>query len=239
MRQYPTQRIDRADEQLSKPNRKRCDNGCDNRQERHVLHDKNGDASESQSERQGWKRGTRTVGEDVSNARVPRRGARCVNRSKILRGNRFGGTLQTIREGCEVRNELDSIRGLRSAKLGNTPSEYRQGSWQARKQIPSTCNKPEVHRGASRRGKQTAQLESGLGRVADGLPSGMDRPRLIYDVASHQFPAPRGVPQHDFEPPRVTGRKDLRRDRIKALGNAVVPQVIYPIAQEVFKYLTK
>jgi DNA (cytosine-5)-methyltransferase 1 len=122
------------------------------------------------------------------------------------------------------------------AELGNTKSKCRQGYRQARKQVTSARTGTWLHRSTGCRRKQTAQFKSGLGRVVDGLSGGLHRP-LIYDVTGHQFPAPRGVPQYDFEPPRVTDRKDLRRDRIKALGNAVVPQVIYPIAVEMYKYL--
>ena len=36
------------------------------------------------------------------------------------------------------------------------------------------------------------------------------------------FPAGPG-PQYDWEPPRVTTRKDGRRKRLRCLGNAIVP----------------
>jgi DNA (cytosine-5)-methyltransferase 1 len=53
-----------------------------------------------------------------------------------------------------------------------------------------------------------------------------------------RWPAVPDEPQHDWEPPRtVTGTMPNRAKRIKALGNAVVPQVVEPIAfriKEVF-----
>ena len=54
-----------------------------------------------------------------------------------------------------------------------------------------------------------------LGGVADGLPRGMD---------AHRWPAGRGEEQHEWEAPRVAKAAPERRHRLKALGNAVVPQ---------------
>lgn len=54
--------------------------------------------------------------------------------------------------------------------------------------------------------------QSGLGGMADGIPSGMDG-------------------YWDIEPdiPRITDNVSHRCDRIKSLGNAVVPQQFYPV----------
>lgn len=55
-----------------------------------------------------------------------------------------------------------------------------------------------------------------LGGVSDGLSVGLD---------AHRWPAGRGEPQHPWEPPRVSTGATDRRHRLRALGNAVVPQV--------------
>lgn len=55
-----------------------------------------------------------------------------------------------------------------------------------------------------------------LGRVPDGIPCRMD---------GHRFPAGRGVAPHSWEPPRTRAKQPHDRARLRALGNAVVPQV--------------
>jgi DNA (cytosine-5)-methyltransferase 1 len=79
--------------------------------------------------------------------------------------------------------------------------------------------------GASRKPRQA---EPGLGRGAYGFP---------YRVDGHQFPAPPG-PQYSWEPPRTTDRTENRAARLKALGNAVVPQVVYPLAVSIMEWLS-
>ena len=58
------------------------------------------------------------------------------------------------------------------------------------------------------------QTEPGMGGGPHGIPRGLD---------AHRWPAPPG-PQHPHEPPRTRPREKHDRDRLKALGNAVVPQ---------------
>ena len=55
----------------------------------------------------------------------------------------------------------------------------------------------------------------GMGRGPAGLSARLDSP--------HRWPAPPG-PQHAWEPPRTRPRQPHDRERLKALGNAVVPQ---------------
>lgn len=116
-----------------------------------------------------------------------------------------------------------------TAELGNTEPQRRKGQWTTWQQVARTRHDTRLPKSPSDRSPGAGlALEPRLGRDVDGLPNRLD---------GHQFPAGRDQPQHDSEPPRVTTRTDKRRDRIKALGNAVVPQVIYPTALQIKTYL--
>lgn len=62
-----------------------------------------------------------------------------------------------------------------------------------------------------------------LGGVSYGIPTELD-------ITKHRWPCPPGPEQHPWEPPRAdTEDCPNRRNRLKALGNAVVPQQAYQI----------
>ena len=104
--------------------------------------------------------------------------------------------------------------------------ERLQGHWTSRKRITHARHTTKSPASSCESAKFSS--ESRMGRNVDGLPYRVDR---------HQFPASRGQQQHDGEPSRVTDITRNRRQRIRSLGNAVVPQVIYPIAVEIWEYL--
>jgi hypothetical protein len=48
-------------------------------------------------------------------------------------------------------------------------------------------------------------------------------------IAAQRWPALPHEPQHEWEAPRTTTARKWRRARLTALGNAVVPQQVYPL----------
>jgi DNA (cytosine-5)-methyltransferase 1 len=83
--------------------------------------------------------------------------------------------------------------------------------------------------------------------LADGDAAGLERRRLPRCERAHQWPARPGCPPHDWEPPRTVespvGRRTHGvsarlagtrwRAELKALGNAVVPQVVEVIGRAI------
>jgi len=86
-------------------------------------------------------------------------------------------------------------------------------------QSPVKRNGRESRRGAT---------ESRLGRNFDGLSDWLDALR---------WPAPQGLAQYDWEPPRTTTDTAYRAARVERLGLAIVPQVVYPIALAIREWL--
>ncbi len=74
------------------------------------------------------------------------------------------------------------------------------------------------------------QPQPSIRRVTHGLPGRLD---------FVGFPARPGEPQHAYEPSRTAPSTKETNARIKALGNAVVPQVAYPIFAALMEWFTE
>lgn len=79
-------------------------------------------------------------------------------------------------------------------------------------------------------------LESRLGGIADGTTTGLHRFDPLTDFPG--WPAGQGIYQHAYEPARTTAQKGkYAKERIQALGNAVVWQQAQPVFKAVVRWL--
>jgi DNA (cytosine-5)-methyltransferase 1 len=81
-------------------------------------------------------------------------------------------------------------------------------------------------------GRLECAAEPRVGGGAHGLPAGLDGPG-----PGGAWPAGRGEAQHPWEPPRTLAGVKARPARLRALGNAVVPQVAYVVGCRVAERL--
>lgn len=112
---------------------------------------------------------------------------------------------------CDVLSDADN-RGEPLRRDGELPAIEASGGIRA-----NHAGGTAEHGGGERR---TAQ--PGLGGVADGLSRWLDR----------GMSAP-GCWMDEPDIPRITSKKEHRADRLKCLGNAVVPQQFYPVFQAI------
>lgn len=86
--------------------------------------------------------------------------------------------------------------------------------------------------------KHRGGYQSGLGRTAHGTPAWVDGLNPLSDFPG--FPAGQGVFQYDYEPPRTTAEKGAHhKERLQALGNAVVWQQVLPFAEAIAAWLSE
>lgn len=139
------------------------------------------------------------------------------------------GSSWIVPEGPQVLAYADGLRGVQPE--GTLEDQRRRaedgrgdGSWRDVAYADGFSVRFEPGRSGWSSGPDAAQpertgrrsSERGLGGGAHGLSSGLD---------GHRWPAARGEAQEEGEPPRtVTDRDPTRRARVRALGNAVVPQ---------------
>ena len=102
--------------------------------------------------------------------------------------------------------------GRSSAELAHTANDR----WEVEGERASG-RLPDGERQLRRGPEADRQSQPGMGGDAHGVS---------YDVAGHRWPSPRGPFQHAWEQPRAFTRDmtDEDRSKLRALGNAVVPQ---------------
>ena len=166
---------------------------------------------------QAWHERARTliVGVDVSHAACQRHGKKCEYIECLPLPER------SIPQSESKRNKMvaSPLCGgvLPDAdSLGRIPLDIEAGKSLERQAELKSCGANSAH-GAAREYEDGAQPR--LGGMADGIPQEMDGHFLW-----------RKEPENI---PRMTDRTDNRANRLKTLGNAVVPQQIYPILKAI------
>jgi len=109
-------------------------------------------------------------------------------------------------------------RGVGQADADCARLPQRDGRDAAQGPLAATCGDAE------------GAVESRLGRIADGLSGWLD---------GHWWPAGRGQAQFEWEAPRTVTKAQRvpnRAARLKALGNAIVPQQVAPLLAAIVKY---
>jgi DNA (cytosine-5)-methyltransferase 1 len=120
--------------------------------------------------------------------------------------------------GEERQREFEDGGGVGHSDGKYAIQNERLGNW-------SDAKPGRVCEGHDRHRRST---ESRLGRVLDGLSGGLD-------AIGRRWPTGPGQKQHDWEPPRVIPNSPNRAKRLKALGNAVVPQVAELIGRAIME----
>lgn len=144
--------------------------------------------------------------------------------SEWVAGRKITGELRA-QMGDTDRNNTYGYGG----ELGYADSERLQGQRTARQSVMGTRYRAWTSEGTGYRGNGERATQSRLGRVLDGTAHRLD--------GFVPYPARPGQAQFDFEPPRVTTRKDLRAARLKALGNTMAFDVAFALMAAIQAWL--
>lgn len=119
-----------------------------------------------------------------------------------------------------------SPRGQSTPRGSSNPAPTVADTDCERRRLRDTERENATDAGQSSRSTQhrARDTQPGLGGAVDGLPGGLDMPRRWADGS------------WENGTPRVTTSKTNRTQRLKALGNAIVPQIAYEILKELERH---
>ena len=145
---------------------------------------------------------------------------RGIQEEKILQPSMYGkSAVQSRISGtiCGKKTEQaipeTSVRDLRNRGESSSASQGHESiQQQQREHYDAMCEMP--HKIALGYGEENAEAE----RINDWMDRGMSVPGYW-------------MPEPDI--PRITSKKEHRKDRLQCLGNAVVPQQFYPVFQAI------
>lgn len=101
---------------------------------------------------------------------------------------------------------------------------------QSKESIRAWDSTETQRRDSSLQRERAGEPQSRVGRNVNGLPSRVDCAR---------WPANMGNVQYEYEPKRTTQQSTYRKDRIRTLGNAVVPAMAYPLFLSIAEFLSE
>jgi len=169
-----------------------CNDRGDNREERHVLHDLLGDASESKSEREGRECGVSEIHQASANA--------------MCKGLEGGSSerVQAVQGGGGSNENGESPRACYAWSFAENSKRKYGEAWEQisgilQQQFPNWNQTDYLNR--NDQPSNRAEVGTGVTRMDDGVSAGVERPK------------------REHKP------KSYRKQRLTAVGNAIVPQI--------------
>jgi DNA (cytosine-5)-methyltransferase 1 len=133
-----------------------------------------------------------------------------------LADGRGNGLAESTHHGQHMADAVRTGRGGRSEQDGDAEQAISEGA-----------GRHDAHGCDVARARGGVEAQSRLGRDAHGVSAGLD---------GHRWPAPPGEAQREDEPARTVKETINRAARLKALGNAVVPQCAYVVGRIVLEW---